>query len=347
VKRSLRRNLFWIAFVAGAACWVLACSLDGLSGGVRPDAGAVDGGGDEVATAVDGVAESGDPTPTCPSIACDVLVINEDHPTEMTLVGDRLFWIRESAAGDVVSADLMGGDRKVDPDHRITNAHDLSVVPRGDAYAISADGTFARYVDYSTCVAPSGMLRMTPIGNMNLLFVKTDGLYRGDCGGNNRVSNEAGGNAITAVDTDSTNAWYARKNGDIVRCDITANACETSRAVIATGQGAAITTIVHDDSRVYWIAGNEIRSLKKSVVVTGTPDVIASSSTPPKALSIASSVTLYFTDIEAGTIHAVDIATKTSSVIAGSLKRPWGITSNTTHVFVAESGNGRILRLRR
>src|SRR5262249_39986602 len=159
----------------------------------------------------------------------------------------------------------------------------------------SASGELHRYFSYSTCAPAAEIRRLAPLGDQ-FLHVVGAGLQLGDCGGAQLIASDA----ITAADGDVSVVsvvWYARANGDIIRCSASTT-CASTRAVLATGQGA-VTTIAHNDTRVFWIApnGSEIRSrLKSAIGGQGDVDVIATGK-HAQAMSVTST-DLYWTDIE-------------------------------------------------
>jgi len=330
-----------------ALAWVAACSLEGLSDGVRPPSTTLPESGPPDAGAVgddDASSEAAAALPSCPGATCEVLRTDEPKPTEIAFVGDRLYWLRASLTGDVMSSDRNGQNLLRAEGFPIASPHDLAVVAIGDAYAVSADNVMARYVDYSTCTSGPGIQRMVAMGN-SLLFAKSDGLYRGGCGDLDKLATES---SLSAIDGDPPFAYYARKSGEIVRCDISANnTCESSRVVLARDQGNQLTTVTHDDTRVYWITGSEIRMRDKSASAVGAAPEVLATGILPRTLATSSSG-IYFTDIEAGTVSRVDVASRAITVLAAGLSRPWGITLDSgTSLFVTEEGAGRLVRIRR
>lgn len=312
-----------------------ACSLSGLSGGATADAdggGGTEAGSDATSDRVEG--------PACPG--CEVIVSGEDHPTEILVVGDKLFWIRSSPSGHVVSSRSDGTSVSFEDDFPIAEGHDL-IVSGNEPYALSADGEMKRYLSYSTCEDAKGIRRLASFGDA-ILEAKPAALVRGDCGGSTTLVDES----VTAVAGDPPYAWFANAGGSIVRCDASSTQCTASRSVLADGQ-AEVTTLARDDTRVYWVASGsppEIRSrLKSSVGTTGPVDVVARS-TQPKTLAPAGA-NVYWTDIEDGTIVRAPSAGGPATIVARGLSRPWGLALSPTHIYVTESGAGRIVRLPR
>jgi hypothetical protein len=335
IRRVARWPIHLLLLTLALGSAFAACSLEGLSGGVRP----VDAGPESGAADGSPADAAGDPDPgPCPG--CEVLASGEEHPTEIALLADRLFWLRDATLGHVVGSRSDGGDRRFEEDHAIANPHDLIASAREEAYAVASDGTMKRYLVYSTCMNATGVRRLASLGT-EFLLVKDNGLYRGDCGGNQLLATES----ITAVAGDGSFAWYARTTGEIVRCDVSANGCAASRTVLATGQGA-VAAIAHDATRVFWIPSGsaEIRSRLKSAA--GSPGDAETFATglQPKALAPTGGE-VYWTDIEAG--HVVRTRDGTSTVIARGLQQPWGITTDTRWVYFTESGAGQVRRLPR
>jgi hypothetical protein len=329
---------FFVLVIANA--WASGCSLDGLSGGVRPSDGGdtppIEAGPVGPDAAAADAADAGG----CPG--CVTLVSGEAHPTELVLGGDRLFWLRSVDVGAVVSSQLDGKDVTFEGEHAIANPHDLVLVAPGpQAFAISADGTMDRYLVFSTCNDSSGVERLASLGD-SLVSVKSTGLYSGDCGTSVLQTSESG---ISAVAGDAPFAWYAA-GGQIIRCDVSATRCNATRSVLATGQ-TGVATLARDDTRVFWISGGQIHARAKSALGdAGAPDLVASG-THPQALAPAGT-DLYWTDLEDGTVVDTALATSTSSrIVARGLSRPWGIAVDDSFVYVAESAAGRIVRIPR
>lgn len=333
--RDLIRPVAAVAFgIAILGSGAPGCSLEGLSGG--SSARDLDAGG---SADVENDRSFADDAAAC--AGCEVLVSGEDRPTEITLVDDRLFWLRATNNGFVVRSRVDGTDLVVERDHPIANPHDLIATVRQEAFAVSSDATLKRYFSYSTCDDAMGVLRLAVFGE-GFLVVKSAGLFRGECGGSTLLVAES----ITAVDGDAPFAWYARDSGEIVRCEASAS-CGATRAVLAAGQGP-VTTIAHDETRVFWIPAGapEIRSRSKSTAGSaGVPEVTATGAHPQTLAPAGGNV--YWTDIEEGTVVRTSVSTKVSTVIARGLSRPWGIVAGPAHLYVTESGAGRILRLPR
>jgi len=317
-----------------------ACSLEGLAGG------RVDGGGVTDGSTVDGGvptpgsdAAVGDGGPGCPG--CEVLLANEEQPTELAQGGDRLHWIRRGPAGHVVSSELDGRNIEFDGDVSIDEGHDL-VAFEIEAFALDASGRLSRYLSASTCTDAGGVVRLARFGG-EMLIAKTNALFRGDCGERTLLASIP---AVIAVAGDPPYAWFARSDGTIERCDASGSACESSRGVLASGQGR-VTQLAHDDARVVWATEQgEVRSRAKTAIgATGDADVLASGVNVKALASFGGDV--YFTDVEGGTIRRVPAGSTTPIVFASGLARPWGLLVTPPYVYVAESGAGRILRMPR
>jgi len=277
----------------------------------------------------------------CPG--CETLAEVQPMPTEIALGGNRLFWLQAVGLGHVVGRRLDRDGIQIETEHPISTPHDLITDSRGDPFVLSADGRMTRHLTYSTCANAEGIDRLASLGGFEFLMVKSAGLFRGDCGGNTLLVAET----ISAADGDAPDAWYARANGDVVRCNVAGSTCEATRSVLASGQ-AGVTTITHDGSRVFWLlsGSGEIRTRAKSQTGTaGTAEVLATG-TGPRGIAAAGGF-LYWTDFDAGTLVRTEIATKTSTVMARELVQPWGVVADLTHVYVTESGAGRVRRVPR
>ncbi len=325
------------AFHAAACLAAVGCSLEGLAGGGRP----VDPVVPDASTSADGGLDLEAGT-RCPG--CEVIVQNEDRPTELVRHGDRLFWIRAVPAGRVVASDLDGRGVTTEADHVVSTPRDL-VASAEAAFALSEDGRLFRFLGRSTCEDAMGIRRLAAFGE-ELLFAKEVTLARGNCGTNTNIVSES----VTAVVGDPPYAWYARAGGDIVRCDASAGQCSATRSVLATGQGD-VTILAQDDTRVYWVATNggrvEVRARRKGAI--GAPDApeLLGTAMLPKTLLPAGDE-LYWTDLEQGVVVRASTLGATPPVtIARGLDGPWGLAATNDHVYVTESRAGRIVRMPR
>jgi hypothetical protein len=287
---------------------------------------------------------------------CSVFVAQTESPTELILVNSTLFWVRAGAKGLVVEYNFEAdGGAPTDTGTPTAGVHDLAFSVYFP-YAISPALGVRRYGIESSCATNvTTPNHLTTLANGSLIVADAAGIHRIDCGSaDTQLSAEPAGVKTLARGTGSE-LWWTRTSGAIVSCDgssATLAACTSSQKVLATMSNTPgdVDLLAVDDVRVFWsgeIDNATIRTKLKTGAAEAPPTVIATGQAVPKVLAPGGNV-LYWTNFEGGTLmRAPSTGGEEPTVILTGLNRPWGLVVTSTEIFLAESGAGRILRVKR
>lgn len=285
----------------------------------------------------------GDASVGCGS--CTVVVDDEPTPTELGTLAGRLAWIRSGSGGNVVARDFDGGAIAIGSETPVSFAHDLTIA-EGAAHAVGDDGVFRRFLDQSSCTDAEGVMRLAAFSGGEMLVLKAKELSRGGCGGHTVILTDE----LVAVAGDPPYAWYARSNGELSRCDATKGSCAASAELLVSGQ-AEVKALAVGTSRVAWLVatanGAELRAASKVALGTNpTPTTVAVLTELPKVL-VTDDDRAYWTESTAGRVRTAPLAGGETTSLADGLDRPWGLLVTARHVYVSESGAGRIVAIPR
>jgi hypothetical protein len=320
-----------------------ACSLlidDDVSGG----ADAPDGSPDVETPDVEaGSPEAAGPKPCGTLPACEIVFEGEDNPTDLVRAFGNLYWINATQGGSVRIASLDGGAPRALSTNTIDNGHHLAVT-NTEVFAINGGGRISRFSPPETDCVNSGALIGAANGDV-LFWADGSEIYRANCMNNVPVL----GITASALAGDPPYLWFARPDGYVVRCDPTSS-CATSSAQLTDGQGN-VTSLAVDSTRVFWAtpgSAGEVRTKPKTQLGSGTaPATLASGQNLVRGILPVGN-DLFWVTVEGGTVMKAPVGGgAAATAIAAGLNRPWGIAATNTHVYVTESGAGRIVRIAR
>lgn len=350
-----------LSVCALGASWVLAAACDAFDGTDEAPAVVVEAGLDDAASVEaggppgDAAAEAG--ATGCSSAGgCTVLFAGEDEPTELVRRGSVLYWVRAGASGAFVRGLVDGGtsspeggapNGEVDPGSPLDGLRGLRYVGAnaGNPFAVAKDGLLYRGFPRSSCAGPGPISFVDGLGGgVPLVASAGSSLHAGTCGVWSALVPDAGA-TVSALRGEGQTVFWATQNGDVRTCTHPCAGDAGTTRLLAEEKGPVLALAL-DTDRVYWVVGGRISFLRKAAAPDEKPTTLATGQGTIRALVVGSSTVYWTTDqgmLMSASVNPLTVPT----VLVEGLDQPWGLELDPDAVYVAERGQGRILRVAR